>query len=505
MITEHLMRPGSGSFQLKASTPAEITSLIGDLIGPTGVGCELVITPTRLNSTTIGDAAVLDQAIYAGEIVDRDSRTQYQVTGLASLLDGVNTTTITRTTGTPAQWVGDVAANGLTTGTGTGGSNVTRTFPRLAQTRREILDAVAALGGWEWDISPAGEINYGTALFTSPPSVVITDHDAGPDALFRGVEGGILGHGITASALASAVYVIGSGTGAVTVEGSDTQTLSRKGRAGGTLTLATTISAPAEGSTANADALAAAALAQRVPRYSVDVSSNTRHTRRFLRAGDEVYLWSIKGGLTDPSIQVRFRGQIITPVLVRCLTITWPIERGYGVYIRTNAASPVYTDISQYIEWEEPGTWLEVGDWAPASYGVTGRSNPAIEERLAGDIPVSVTSGATAGTNWSVVSLEAHVSAEFLQFLIIVERTTSGLVIPDTTGNITNETVATLPTSCRGNITYGVPVSTGSTGRGVFATYIPSSGQVRLNALGSPDDITVGEQFSIGGFVRINA
>lgn len=395
MITEHLMRPGSGSFQLKSRTPAEITTMIGDLIGPTGVGCELIITPTRLNSTTIGDAAILAQAIYAGEVVDRDSRTQYQVTGLASLLDGVNTSTITRTAGTPAQWVGDIDVNGLTVGSGSGGSNVTRTFPRLAQTRREILDAVAALGGWEWDISPAGEINYGTALFQSPPAVVITDHGAGPDALYRGIEGGILGHGIIASTLASAVYVIGAGTGPVTVEGSDTQTLARKGRTGGSLTLATTISAPAEGSSANADALATAALAQRVPRYSVDVSADTRHTRRFLRAGDEVYLWSIKGGLSDPSIQVRFRGQIISPVLVRCLTITWPIERGYGVYVRTNAASPTYTDISPYIEWEAPGTFLEVGDWAPTSYGVTGRSNPAVEERLGAPLAYGVKTDTT--------------------------------------------------------------------------------------------------------------
>jgi hypothetical protein len=386
MITEHLMRPGTGSFQLRSDTPAEITNLIGDLIGAAGVGCELIITPTRLNSTAIGDAAILAQALYAGEITERESRTQYQLAGLASLLDGVNTAVISRTAGTPAQWVGDIDANGLTVGTGTGGSNVTRTFPRLAQTRREILDAVAALGGWEWDISPAGAINYGTALFQSPPTVVITDDDAGPDGTYIGLQGGILGHGINASTLASAVYVVGSGIGAATVEGSASQTLARKGRAGGTLTLPTTISAPAEGSDTNAGALASAVLTQRTPRYSVDVSSQTRHTRRKLRAGDEVYLWSIRGGLADPSIQIRFRGQIITPALVRCLTITWPIERGYGLYIRTNAASPTYTDITRYIEWEDPGTWLEVGSWAPPSYGVTGRSNPQLEERFAGDI-----------------------------------------------------------------------------------------------------------------------
>lgn len=119
------------------------------------------------------------------------------------------------------------------------------------------------------------------------------------------------------------------------------------------------------------------------------------------------------------------------------------------------------------------------------------------------DVWLPVTSSATAGTGWTIMSFDAHVSASMLQFLLVVERTGPTITVPDGTGNITNETVATLPTECQGSVTYGVPISSGSTGRGAFATYVPSSGLVRLNAMSGPDDLAAAEQISLGGTVLI--
>jgi len=114
----------------------------------------------------------------------------------------------------------------------------------------------------------------------------------------------------------------------------------------------------------------------------------------------------------------------------------------------------------------------------------------------------AVTDPPVVESNWTLVSFDAVASSKWVEFLLVVERSSTGLVVPDTTGNVTNETVATLADVCRGSITFGVAIGTGSTGRGVFATYIPSSGLVRLNAFASPADVTVGEQFSFGGLVR---
>lgn len=119
------------------------------------------------------------------------------------------------------------------------------------------------------------------------------------------------------------------------------------------------------------------------------------------------------------------------------------------------------------------------------------------------DVWAPVTDPAVVSANWSLVSFDADASPRWAQFLLVVQRTTTTLTVPDGTGNITNETVATLPAACRGTVTIGVPIGAGSTGRGVFATYVPSSGLVRLNAFGSPDDVAIGEQFSFGGTVRV--
>lgn len=123
----------------------------------------------------------------------------------------------------------------------------------------------------------------------------------------------------------------------------------------------------------------------------------------------------------------------------------------------------------------------------------------------AGEQWTEVTTSPTMGTAWSLVSFQAARSRRLLQFLLVVERTTSTLVVTNGTGDVTNETVATLPTECRGGVTYGVPITSGSTGRGVFGTYIPVSGLVRINAFAGDDDVTAGTQLSLGGCVYINA
>ena len=113
----------------------------------------------------------------------------------------------------------------------------------------------------------------------------------------------------------------------------------------------------------------------------------------------------------------------------------------------------------------------------------------------------AVTDPPVVGANWTLVSFDAYASSRWVEFRLVAERSLS-LVVPDTTGDVTNETVATLPPSCQGTVGFGVPVAAASVGRGVFGTYTPSTGLLRLNALASSADITVGEQFSFGGLVR---
>lgn len=416
MITEHLMRPGSGGVRFTPDFPVSksdaIRALVDENAGAAAVGASLVITPVRVDPTSIGDTATLDAALYTGPIVARPSRLSLEVVGVSSWLDTYFDTAIIRSSGTPAQWVGDLLTNGLTAGTVTaaGLSNVSRTFPAHSATRRECLDAWAGLAGAEYRVNPDLTVDVAEAdtLFVSPPTVVVTKRNEGPDGAFRGVDGSLLDQALTQLGpnIATKAVALAEGEGAAIAKGTATRSVNLKTPAGGTPSLITVLSAPSEES-ANANTLASNFLNLQGMRRQVNVGSRTYGLPRFVSPGDEVYVWDPEAGLFDTSNQIQFRGETIFPILVRLLSYTWPIESGMGVYVRSNAASPTYIDVTDWVEWENGSeTWWTVGDWNPPSYGSTNRHAPEIEQRVAGTGQVSQSgtfSGTTNGTTSALV------------------------------------------------------------------------------------------------------
>lgn len=391
MITEHLMRPGTGMLRFRSDIPVAVTQRILALVN--GVGCHVVFTPVPVDPAAIGDAATLAAATSTWRTTKRSSRLSLDLKGLGSWLDGPNDTVITRVAGTPTQWLSDLLVNGLVAGTVSGGSNVSRKFGAYAQSRREALDVVAGLGDWEYEICPNFTVNAGTSVFSTTPRVMITDRDEGPDGALIGLLGGLLDQSITVEAQATKVAVLGQGEGNAIALATATQSIPLKDRNGNTPVLVTVLSAPSEPST-NVAALATNFLALRNLRRSVQVSTVTKRARDVLRPGDYVWLYDLKSGLIDAANQVFYRGEHTSPLKVRVTSMSSPIEEGGGVYIRSNAASPVYEDVSNYVAWESPGAFLEVGEWAPAAYGRANRADPEVEARVAG-----------AATDWATVSL----------------------------------------------------------------------------------------------------
>lgn len=500
MITEHLMRPGSGSIRFRRTLPRSISKQITDMIE--GAGCHLVITPVRINPSDLTDSAVLlSAAMYTGVVLARPSRTELAVTGLGWWLDSVNKTNISRTSGTPTQWLGDLLINGLTTGTVSGGSNVTRQFLAHAQTRREALDTVATLGGWEYEIRPDFTVNAGlsTSVFQSPPTVVITNRAEGDDGPYRGLSAGLLSQSVDASQTATEAIVIGQGQGWAVPLGSATQSVPLKTYTGGTPTIVKAIDAPTEAQaqlSASASATLAAsrvvtnvrvatpgpgstgtrlATAQTRPsstrgtstgglfstgpgagatvgaspvrivpsrpgpadpdpiverdgllaqaasamaaartlagdsargflglrRTSGGRSTGTDSdlTRRLLRPGDAVYLYDIESGLYDTANEIVYRGETISPVLVRVQSMTWPVSSQFGVYIRSNAATPTILDISSYVEPETGGAFIDVGIRSASNFSTGSRSNPQLEARLGDRAPLGWMAQQFGGTS----------------------------------------------------------------------------------------------------------
>lgn len=115
-------------------------------------------------------------------------------------------------------------------------------------------------------------------------------------------------------------------------------------------------------STANADAPTLAAnlvAAGQVLHREVSLAVDDYAIRRFLQAGDRLGVYDIDGNLTDPTNPVRYQGAIIYPATVRINAVTWPIEQGMGVWYRDKVG--FWTNLTNYVLWEQPGVTFEVG------------------------------------------------------------------------------------------------------------------------------------------------
>lgn len=373
-----------------ASVPVTITDRIAaamELAG--GAGAHVVVLPQQFDITGLAVADVLALASYTGRLHDRVSRLSIGGPGISSWLDTYSTTAISRTSGTPSQWVGDLVTNGITSGTidNTGATSVSRAFRARLASRRELLDTVASAGGWEYIVRPDFTVDAATPanLFDShdAPELVVTRYESGPDGPYRGVDGGIIDQRLDDSQLATRVDVLAEGDGPAIAIGSATQSLSLKTWDGSTPDLTVVVSSPAAGPSNAADGIAQATLNLRGARREVSVSSSSFALHRFATPGDYVWLYDPISGLRDDTNTITFRGEVINPAKVRLLSWSYPIEAGTGVFVLFNGSTPELVDVTDWVEFETGDTFWTVGDWSPPSYGPVNRSNPEIEQRAA--------------------------------------------------------------------------------------------------------------------------
>lgn len=391
------MRLGGGSVSFRPTLPVSISNEILALIDENagGVGAQVVFTDVEMDVSR-GDAAILNAASFVGVITKRSSRLTLEFDGLGWWLDTYITSAVTFSSASPTTVLTELLANGLTVGTVSGGSNISRTFPAFSVSRREALDACASAGGWEYRINPDGTVDAGTNLFRTSPEVIVLKDPSGEVGDLRGLDGGIISQSLDVGNLTTKMAALTQGTGSAIKTGEATQSLNLRTRTGGTPDLTRVVDAPSDQAT-NASALATNVLNLQGLQRSIDVSSTTHLLPRFARPGDDVYIYDVPDGLVDESNAVPWGGGIISPVRVRYLGSSRPVESG-SVFIRPNAASPTYIDVTPWVSWESGETTITVGTWNPPT-GPANRSNPAVEERIAGiGLPSALKFGATSGT-----------------------------------------------------------------------------------------------------------
>lgn len=357
-VSEHLMRPGTFGVGLQSTAPALTVRKILDIID--GVGGHIVVTPGRMPEGT-ADATMLGLALYTGRITARPSRGQIEGVGISSWLgndDGTTVieTAITKSAASLTTWITDLLVNGIDVGTITNTTTYSSTFQYV--TYREAIDQVCLATGAEYELRPDFTIDAAAPVtLFGAPTVVVTRKPEGVDGQYRGIQGGLLDQSVTAGRQARKIVVVGEGgaTGSAT-NGS----LLLKDREGVAPSLTRLVDAASEPS-GNLAGLASATLSLSGVRREFNVSSTSPGVRNYVRPGSYVYVWDVDSGISDTANQIVFRGEVISPLKVRVLSLSWPIERGMGVYLRSNAATPVYTDLSDHVEYDDGDAFWTVG------------------------------------------------------------------------------------------------------------------------------------------------
>jgi hypothetical protein len=117
-----------------------------------------------------------------------------------------------------------------------------------------------------------------------------------------------------------------------------------------------------ESLTTNADAATHAAnlvAAGQVLRKAVSIATEEYDIDRDVQVGDNLYVYRPDSSMVDPTNQVRYRGGVIYPVILRVISATWPIERGMGAWYRDGTGA--WTDLTNHVVFEDAGTSFEVG------------------------------------------------------------------------------------------------------------------------------------------------
>ena len=392
MITRRLMKPGTFSLKLQENTPYKIHAAIARLD-------HIVFTHTRLDPIEgYSDANILDAALHTCVVTKSPSPTDVQGHGLewwlgtpkgygpgTAATQGLLTTPVSQTTATLSTWVTALCPAGLTVGTVTNTGLPTLTNSYQFVTRREALDDVCRKLGAEYRINPDGTIDAAApaTLFGSSPEVVVTRKEEGRDNGLQGLEGSVIQTAVDVEDYITKAIVVTRGTGSATTATTSTGSTAFRDLAGNTLHVERYVDAPSE-LAANASLIGSAALNRfNAERRDLRLNSRTYNVSRFVTPGDYVFAFDLVTGLTDPSSQIFFRDGVITPLALRVYGLTFPIQRGMGVYARrsTGVGTATYTDLSDYVVFEDGDVSWEVG--APRRPLVGSTAGPTSEGTVA--------------------------------------------------------------------------------------------------------------------------
>lgn len=406
-VTERLRTAGTWDLQLRENTPK---SILDDLdIATRGFGL-LIITPSRVNPTSVSAAALRGMNRYVG--VYRNRPTDYEMRGAhASILLGdedgkgeILSAAVTNTAASLSTWMTALLpSNGIAKGTVSGGSTLTASY--IYMSRRQAIDAVCDGCGADWLVrcNSAGDLVLDASpkatLFGSTAVALATRRAlGGKDPAIASLRATQLSTAMDVEDYSTKIWLLARGDGGVTVGTATAGSVPYFGPGGAAIKMERIIDAP-NVDPGNETTIAALQLVNfSTLRRAITLSTDEYEIAGVVRPGQNVYVYDPIINLYDNTVEQYFRGETIHPILMRCFGHTWPIRAGFGVYFQTPEASPRIVDLSPWFIPEDADTSVEVG----ALTRQVGAGPVALSSGM-GDIPTSIASDAwTAYTpTWS--------------------------------------------------------------------------------------------------------
>jgi hypothetical protein len=355
-VTERLMQAGQWSLSFAPDTPKSIRDLI-DFFGHVYI----FDGPMRPG---LADATMIASARWAGIV--RRKQTPFDMAGANMIAwlgdeDGkgpIIETAVNGVGATFATYVGLLLPAAVASGS-LGPVAGTQTLTYQWVSPRQAIDNLCGIFGAEYRVNKDATFDAGVSsyLFRTSPTAVAMRRSSGRDLAVVGISTTRLEIAVDAEDYMTRALIQDAGgtyygiTGGVGVPYKDLR---------GNAVSLTKVSDSLTTGAAPTNALATNLVnAGQVLRQEVTLDSDEFDLPRDVAAGDYIGVYDPDSGTKDETNPVRYRGETIYPFKVRVMAVTWPIERGMGVWYRD--LNGKWTELTNYVMFEPAGATLEVG------------------------------------------------------------------------------------------------------------------------------------------------
>lgn len=382
-VTEIKQSVGSWAFRLRADTPREVLDRL-QYFG------HVAVVPGAVNVVEYGDN-LLTAARYVGVL-------RAKSTGEEVLISG----------GGMAFWLGDENGNGAVFETAvdlvaqTFAASITALLPPSGsitagtlysvpgtytgvhqyQTPRRAITYVTDTYGAEWRVNGNGTLDAGTVsqLYVTTPRAILVRKEDSQDLDLVALPGQT-DLDLDVGDYTTRVVLLGEGEGdSIQIGTADAPSTPYNDIHGNDVVITRVVSESATVGV-NVDTRAALVLAQYADvRPSVSLSTEAYDLKGDVQVGDSIYVYDPTAGFVDTNNEVQWGGEVIHPVKLRVVEMTWPMRTGWTFAYRDNLG--VWTDLSPYVSYETGDTTLVVGELPAALSGISTepigtRPNPA--------------------------------------------------------------------------------------------------------------------------------